>query len=157
LKRARLKKGLGLATISAVCILAGCSVAREQARLTYDPAKVVPNAPRATIEAQIGSPDHVSTTNGLTEATYTSSRVSAETKQSLVANREVADLFLVGGGELLDPFGASEDETKIFVVLYGSDQRAQSVRIRCRKGQPQEFVEVSPKGFSPTCTPIIKG
>jgi hypothetical protein len=46
LKRARLKKGLGLATISAVCILAGCSVAREQARLTYDPAKVVPNAPR---------------------------------------------------------------------------------------------------------------
>jgi hypothetical protein len=153
-----MNKNLRLAVMLAVCLLAGCGVARERARLTYDPAKIVPNAERTTIEAEIGAPDHARTRDdGLTEATYISARVSADTKRSLIANREVADLFLVGGAELIDPFAISDDESKVFLIVYGSDQRAKTVYVKCQKAQPATFEPVPPQGFSPVCSALIKG
>jgi len=140
-------------------LLAGCSIAREDMRGTYDYKRVTPGEKKEAIEQEIGSPDEIdSLENGNTRAIYSTSRVDESTKQSLIGTREGLDLFTAGAFELMDPFAISEDQSKVFTVFYGSDGVTLRVFVVCPHNTPQRTIEIPPSPqYGISCTSFLRG
>lgn len=156
-------KGKILINATAVVVmtgfLAGCSIAREDMRSTYDYKAVVPGATKEAIEDQIGSPEEIETLDtGITRVTYSTSRVDEVTKQSLKYSRMGIDLFMAGTYEFIDPFAISENEMKIFTVDYGATNVALRITVRCETGSHTNESIIPPNPpYGKICDPVLKG
>jgi len=112
--------------------MTGCTVLREELRPTYDEEHVVPGVSRSEIERELGLPDNVFVgINGDAVASYQTSRVAAGAKSSMRDRMLCASLFTFGIGELLNPFGLTNDERKQFTVRYDHQSIARSILVYC--------------------------
>ena len=120
-------------TLCAITLLAGCSVAREEARLTYDCSKIGVGAGKAAFDDQFGlSRNTGSDRSGYTHLRYTTSRVTTDDVKIMADEKLIADMLTLGIAEPFNVFGLADDSReKIIDVVFGPDDRAVSVDVTC--------------------------
>jgi hypothetical protein len=132
--------------------LGGCSIARENVRLTFDYHVLEAGRTRAEVEREFGRPDSVTQENDRIVARYRTGRVDDIAKEELTASREGLDLFTVGAGELFDPAAVSENESKVLIVSYQDSRIIGDVHVTCAsRAIDRKYY----RGF--TCSPIMQG
>jgi hypothetical protein len=121
-----------LAILAIGSVATGCTVLREELRPTYDPQRVVPGVARSEIDQELGPPDSIVIgDNGETTAYYETSRISPAAKGAMRSRMECIDMFTIGIGELLNPFGLRNNEQKRFIVQYDRQSIARSISAYC--------------------------
>jgi len=132
--------------------LGGCSIARENVRLTFDYHVLEAGRTRAEVEKEFGRPDSVTQENDRIVARYRTGRVDDIAKEELTASRKGLDLFTVGAGELFDPAAVSENESKVLIVSYEDNRIVGDIHVTCASHtQERKYY----RGF--TCSPIMQG